>query len=409
MGANDKMDLEELAHGVAIITPPEGLEEKLCLAKKEKRPLVVKLGFDPTAPDLHLGHAVVLRKIRQFQKTGHKLVIIIGDFTARIGDPTGRNKTRPPLSKEQVEKNAKTYLAQLSKVVDTRKIEIRFNAEWLSSMTFTDVVFLLSKMTLAQILQREDFSNRHSAGIPISLHEILYPLMQGQDSLAINADIEIGGTDQLFNCLVGRTLQEAEGKLGQIVLSMPLLVGLDGVEKMSKSKNNFIGLTEEPNQMYGKAMSIPDALLPNYLDLVTDFSLQKINDMKAALTDGSVHPMEAKKAIAHNIVKQYHSAEHADAAALYFYNQFQKKDAEDKIYIPVKAKDVFPQTGSLTLIALCSKLQPDVSKNQLRRLIEARAVSVNGKKITDPQTNVVVPVDAPLRIQIGKRGYFSIV
>jgi tyrosyl-tRNA synthetase len=408
MSANCKIVEENLAHGVAIITPPNGLSEKLSLAARAKRQLIIKLGFDPTAPDLHLGHAVVLRKMRQFQDAGHKLVIIIGDFTARIGDPTGRNKARPPLSEEEVKENAKTYLAQLSKVVDTNNLEIRFNAEWLGSMTFQDVLRLLSKMTLAQILQRDDFSNRYNNSIPISMHELLYPLMQGQDSIVINSDIEMGGTDQLFNCLVGRTLQEAEGRSGQTVLSMPLLIGLDGVEKMSKSKNNIIGLTEAPDQMYGKAMSIPDALLPNYLDLVTDFSLQKINEMRAALADETLHPMEAKKAIAHNIVKQYHSPELADSAALFFYNQFQKKGVEDKSYIPVKSEDVFQANASTTLVALCSKLQPGMSKNQIRRLITSHAVSVNGKKIEDPQASVSAPVDAALKVQIGKRGYFFI-
>ncbi|MGB4102442.1 MAG: tyrosine--tRNA ligase [Alphaproteobacteria bacterium] len=408
MCASHSVSSEELAQGVETMTPPGGLSDKLRIAEIENRPLVVKLGFDPTAPDLHLGHAVVLRKMRQFQDAGHKIIIIIGDFTARIGDPTGRNKTRPPLSEDEVTINAKTYLTQLSKVIDTDKVEIRFNTAWLGTMTFTDIIHLLSKTTLAQILQRDDFNRRYNAGLPISMHELLYPLMQGQDSIVINADIEMGGTDQLFNCLVGRALQEAEGKSGQVVLSMPLLVGLDGVEKMSKSKNNTIGLTEPPNDMYGKAMSIPDALLPNYLDLATAFSLQEIGAMKAGLADGTLHPMAAKKAVAHNIVRQYHNAELADAAALFFYNQFQKKDASDKSYVPVKSDDVFVENPAITLIALCSKLQPDMSKSQLRRLIAAHAVSVNGVKIEDPQAQVTAPQDTTLEIQIGKRGYFSV-
>ncbi len=273
-----------------------------------QRELIVKLGFDPTAPDLHLGHTVVLRKIRQFQDAGHKSVIIVGDFTARIGDPTGRNKARPPLSEDIIQENAKTYVNQLSKVVDIEKVEIRFNSEWLSKMTCDDVVTLMSNMTAAQLLQREDFSNRYNNNIPISLHELFYPMMQGYDSVEINADIEIGGTEQLFNCLVGRSLQESNGKPGQIVVSMPLLIGLDGKEKMSKSQNNYIALTEEPNQMYGKIMSMPDHLLENYLDLVTDFPPDKIAGMKMSLLEGTLPPMGAKQIIAENIVMQYHGA-----------------------------------------------------------------------------------------------------
>ncbi len=297
---------EMLQKGVAIITPPTGLKEKLEDAQKNQRQLIVKLGFDPTAPDLHLGHAVVLRKIRQFQDAGHKSVIIVGDFTARIGDPTGRNKARPPLSEDIIQENAKTYVNQLSKVVDIEKVEIRFNSEWLSKMTCDDVVTLMSNMTAAQLLQREDFSNRYNNNIPISLHELFYPMMQGYDSVEINADIEIGGTEQLFNCLVGRSLQESNGKSGQIVVSMPLLIGLDGKDKMSKSQNNYIALTEEPSQMYRKIMSMPDHLLENYLDLVTDFPPEKIAGMKMSLLEGTLHPMDAKKIIAENIVMQYH-------------------------------------------------------------------------------------------------------
>ncbi len=299
---------ETLQKGVAIITPPTGLKEKLEDAQKKQRQLIVKLGFDPTAPDLHLGHTVVLRKIRQFQDAGHKSVIIVGDFTARIGDPTGRNKARPALSEEIIQENAKTYVNQLSKVVDITKLEIRFNSEWLSKMNCADVVTLMSNMTAAQLLQREDFSNRYNNNIPISLHELFYPMMQGYDSVEINADIEIGGTEQLFNCLVGRSLQQNNGKSGQIVVSMPLLIGLDGKEKMSKSQNNYIALTEKPSQMHEKIMSMPDHLLENYLDLVTDFSTDKIAGIKMSLLEGTLHSMDTKQIIAENIVMQYHGA-----------------------------------------------------------------------------------------------------
>ncbi len=402
--------LDELNRGVAIQTPPNGIRTKLEEAKKANRPLVVKLGFDPTAPDLHLGHAVVLRKMRQFQNAGHKLVVIIGDFTARIGDPTGRNKARPPLSEEAVQENAKTYLDQLSKVLDTdtSRLEVRFNAEWLGKMNFTDVVKLLSKATVAQLLQREDFNKRYANNIPIGMHEMLYPLMQGYDSIAINADIEMGGTDQLFNCLVGRALQEGDGKPGQIVVSMPLLVGLDGKEKMSKSHNNYIGLTEEPNQMYGKAMSIPDHLLPNYLDLATDFSHDTIVDLKEQLGAGTANPMEVKKLIAENIVKQYHDEESAKAAAAFFYNQFQNKAADEKNYESIDASTVFEGETSINLIDLCAKLQPDVSRTQMRRLISSSAVSLNGEKLSDPLQKVECPKEVELKLRIGKRGFFAL-
>ena len=404
------LTLDELTRGVAIQTPPDAIKSKLELAKKENRPLVVKLGFDPTAPDLHLGHAVVLRKMRQFQDAGQKLIIILGDFTARIGDPTGRNKTRPPLSEETIRENAKTYLDQLSKVLDTdpSKMEVRFNSEWLGKMTFSDVVKLLAKATVAQLLQREDFNKRYTNNIPIGMHEMLYPLMQGYDSIAITSDIEMGGTDQLFNCLVGRALQEAEGKIGQAVISMPLLVGLDGKEKMSKSHNNYIGLTEAPNQMFGKAMSIPDELLPNYLDLASDFPHETIVELKTKLGNGSINPMEIKKTLAANLVKQYHGEAAAQEAAQYFYNQFQNKSNEEKSYDPVSAKDVFGDMASLSLLDLCAKLQPEESKSQIRRLIASGAVSIHGERMSDPLMMIDAPTEREIKIRIGKRGFFAI-
>ncbi|MBV9963565.1 MAG: tyrosine--tRNA ligase, partial [Parafilimonas sp.] len=254
-------EIQTLKSLVEIQVPENCIEDKIKLCRKEGRPLNVKLGFDPTAPDLHLGHSVVLKKLKQFQDFGHNVIIIIGDYTARIGDPTGKNKSRPPLTPEQVKKNAVTYINQLSKIIDIDKIEIRYNSEWLEKMSLTDTIFLLAQMTLAQILQRTDFNNRYTNGIPISLHELIYPLLQGKDSVMINADIEIGGTDQLFNCMVGKQLQEIYDKHGQGVICMPLLKGIDGSIKMSKSENNYIGLTDSPNDMYGKAMSIPDELL----------------------------------------------------------------------------------------------------------------------------------------------------
>ncbi|WP_211236704.1 tyrosine--tRNA ligase [Sporocytophaga myxococcoides] len=283
-----------LKENVEIIFLENGLDEKLKQAELQNRKLVVKLGFDPTAPDLHLGHAVVLKKLRQFQELGHLIVIIIGDFTARIGDPTGKNKSRPPLNEDQVKENAKTYVAQLSKILDISKCSIRYNSEWLEGMNLSNAIQLLSQVTVAQMMHRNDFNTRFEKGIPISLHELVYPILQGYDSVEIMADVEMGGTDQLFNCSVGRQLQEGKGKKGQAVICMPLLKGIDGSDKMSKSQNNIIGLTDHPNEMFGKIMSIPDSLIVEYLKLVTDFADDEKMDNIRQLYEG-LNPMALKK------------------------------------------------------------------------------------------------------------------
>ena len=402
--------VDMLLQSAAIQTPPNGIQQKLDLAAKEERQLVVKLGFDPTAPDLHLGHAVVLKKMRQFQDAGHKVVIIIGDFTARIGDPTGRNKTRPPLTEEEVNANAQTYIDQLSKILDMdpERLVIRRNSEWLGKMTFSDVLRLTAKSTVAQMLQREDFNKRYVGGVTIGLHELLYPIMQGYDSVAINADIEMGGTDQLFNCLVGRTLQEGDGMLGQIVVSMPLLVGLDGNEKMSKSKNNYIGITDAPNDMYGKTMSVPDNLLPDYLDLATDLSKEAIDEMKRQLSTSLINPMEIKKAIAHNIIRQYHGEAAAKEATDYFYKQFQKRTEEEIEYEPIDANSVFDGGLEIKLVDLCARLQPQISKSQVKRLIQSNSVTLDGEKHTNPLEEIRFPAEGEVRLRIGKRGFFKL-
>lgn len=397
-----------LNKNIDYLVPPMGLQQKLEISQNESRPLIIKLGFDPTAPDLHLGHAVVLKKLKDFQVAGHKIVVIIGDFTARIGDPTGRNSARPPLSDKEVEENAKTYISQLSKVLDITKVDIRYNSEWLNQMSFTDVVGLMSKFTLSQMMQRDDFSKRYEGHTPIHMHELLYPLMQGQDSVVINADVEIGGTDQLFNCQVGRTLQESMGKTAQIVISMPLLVGLDGKEKMSKSKNNYIGLTDEPNVMYGKAMSIPDEILSNYLDLVTDFDDRKIQDLKDQLAVGAVNPIVIKKQVATNIVKQYHGEEAAVEADLYFYNQFQNKNNSDKKYEPVGLSSIFGENSDIGIVDMCKLLRPDLSKSEIRRLINGNGIKLNAEKIMDSNLRVQKPDDSDILLQIGKLNFYTI-
>jgi tyrosyl-tRNA synthetase len=398
-------ELQELQENVAIITPEGGLKEKLFQSRKEKRPLIVKLGIDPTSADLHIGHAVTLKKMRQFQKWGHLVVIIIGDFTAKIGDPTGKNKTRPELSDEQIAQNAKTYLEQLSLILDMSQVQVRANSEWLSVLNCAQVIRLLSQVTVAQILTRQDFHQRYSQGVSIQMHEIFYPLLQGQDSVMIHADIEMGGTDQLFNCMVGRHLQEMRQESAQVVVSMPLLVGLDGSDKMSKSLNNTIPITCSSETMFGKVMSISDQLMPSYLRLTTDFSSEEKQLFLSQLELGQIHPMELKKRIAVNLVKQYHSDQMSQHALTYFENQFQNKG--EKQYLSFSREKIFADQPFLSLLDLCVRLQPEQSKSQMKRLIEASAVSLNEEKKKDPFFSVLKPPVA-LRVQIGKRGFYSI-
>ena len=398
---------EELARGIESIIPADGLKEKLALAEKENRPLIVKFGMDPTAPDLHLGHAVGLKKLRQFQEAGHELCLIVGDFTASIGDPSGRNTTRPPLSREEIEKNAKTYIDQLGKVVDmTKNIKVVYNGEWMNKMTPGDFLKLLSKATVAQIMQREDFAMRYQENIPIALHELIYPLMQGYDSVVTKADIEFGGRDQLLNCLVGKSLQESMGMPGQIVIGMPLLVGLDGKMKMSKSKGNYIGLTEPANDMYGKAMSIPDELIPDWVELVTNWSADEKSRAVADYKNGSVNPMEIKKKIAFNIVEQYHDKAAAEAAEHFFYIQVQQRGFDTKEFQEVKASELnLPLPCGLVDFGVA--VMPGQSKSAIRRLIESGAVSVSGEKVTDIAAKLE-PTAEGLKVKIGKRGFFNL-
>lgn len=398
---------DELAKGIETIVPANGLKEKLALAEKEKRPLIIKFGMDPTAPDLHLGHAVAMKKIRQFMENGHEIHLIIGDFTALIGDPSGRNTTRPPLTPEEVNINAKTYVDQLGKIFDVSKLTIHYNNEWMGKMTLSDTLKLLSKATLAQMMQREDFVNRYKGNVPIALHELVYPMMQGYDSTVINADIEFGGRDQLLNCLVGRSLQETNGKSGQIVLSMPLLCGLDGHIKMSKSKHNYIGLTEHPNDMFGKTMSIPDALIPEWIELVTDWTAEEKANTVADYKNDAVNPMEIKKKIATNIVTQYHSGAEAVSAEQFFYVQVQQRGFDTKEFVDIQWVDIAHNTET-SLVEIIVALQPELSKSAARRLIESGAVSLNGEKETNPATTLK-PDTEGIKIKVGKRGFFNVI
>ena len=399
------MNESELSFGIESIVPANGLKEKLEMAKKENRPLIIKFGMDPTAPDLHLGHAVGLKKIREFMEAGHEAHLIVGNFTALVGDPSGRNTTRPPLTPEEIEFNAKTYVEQLSKIFDTSKIHIHYNNDWLGKMNFADILKLLSRATLSQMMQREDFKNRYENNIPVALHELIYPIIQGYDSVAIKADIEFGGRDQLLNCLFGKSLQESLGMPGQTVLTMPLLRGLDGHIKMSKSKGNYIGLTEHPNDMFGKTMSIPDFLIPEWVELTTSWTPEEKANAIADYKNNTVNPMEIKKKIAYNIVEQYHSKEAAEEAALFFYKQVQQKGFDTKEFKPISWQDL-PQTDSIGLVDLGAFLL-EQSKSNIRRLIESGAVSVNGEK----ETNITAQLSntgEEIKLKFGKRGFFTL-
>lgn len=367
-----------LARNAARVYTEDDLRARL----ESRRPLRVKFGMDPTAPDIHLGHTVVLTKLREFQDLGHQAVLIIGDFTARIGDPSGRSATRPQLSGEEVSANAATYLDQVYKVVDRERLEIHYNGEWWSRLGFEDVVRLAAKMTVARVLERDDFQKRHQAGTPIGVHELLYPLMQGWDSVVVRADVELGGTDQTFNLLVGRDLQRDAGTPGQVALVTPLLEGLDGAQKMSKSFGNHIGVCEPPEDMYGKLMSISDDLMERYADLLSHRDAAS----HSAVRSGTVHPMEAKKALAHEIVARFHGPEQADEAARFFAARFQDRAANDPV--PIR---VVSDAPDLWICQLLKQIGFAPSTSEARRLVSQGAVRVDGK-----------PVGLDFRFQAGR-------
>jgi len=391
--------------GAVEIVPEDELRQKLIDAVAEGRPLKIKLGLDPSAPDIHIGHTVVLHKLRQFQELGHKVYLLIGDFTGRIGDPTGKSETRKQLSEEDVQRNARTYREQIFKILDPDKTEIVFNSEWLAPMSFADVVKLAAHITVARLLERDDFTKRYQSGQPISLHEFFYPLMQGYDSVALESDVELGGTDQKFNLLMGRHLQKEFGKPAQAVIMMPLLEGLDGVQKMSKSLGNYIGVSEEPNEIYGKAMSIPDELMLKYYELATDISNEELAALRTGLADGSVHPRDAKMRLARTLVRMYHGEEAAEAAERHFRTVFQQRELPEDIPEVPLSRDVLEQ-GKIRLIKLLVELGLQSSNGEARRSIEQGAVRVNERRINDIQAEVEV-ADGDI-VQVGKRKFAKI-
>lgn len=393
-------ELELLKRGADSIVPENGLEEKLALAKREGRQLRVKLGVDPSSTDLHVGHAVVLRKLRQFQDLGHKVILIIGDFTAMIGDPSGRSKTRPPLTLEETRANGETYIAQAIKVLDNRPevLEIRHNSEWLESLNFADVIRLASKYTVARMLERDDFTKRYQGGVPIAVHEFLYPLAQAYDSVAIEADIELGGTDQLFNLLVGRDIQRAFELTPQIALTMPLLEGLDGVEKMSKSLNNYIGVTEPADEMYKKVMQITDANLLRFAELTTELPLVPLAEELEA------NPVAAHHTVAAALVTLYHGEAHV-AHAKERYEQVAKGGVPSDIPVVHVAAEEFAN-GEIGVLRLCVLAGLATSNGEARRLIQNSGIRFAGEVVTDFALRV--PLTEPAVLQRGRDRFVQV-
>jgi tyrosyl-tRNA synthetase len=396
-----KRQMAIYSQGVQEIIPTEELEEKVAKSVLKNQPLKIKLGLDPSAPDVHLGHTVVLNKLRQFQENGHTIQLLIGDFTGKIGDPTGKSVSRKQLTDEEVKHNAKTYFEQFAKVLDMEKVELHYNSEWLSQLSFEDVINLAGKITVARLLERDDFEERIAFNKPISLHEFFYPLMQGYDSVVLASDIELGGTDQHFNILMGRHFQEKFGKEKQVAILMPLLEGLDGVDKMSKSKKNYIGIDESPQEMYGKAMSIPDELMNKYFELVTDFTTEQTQTIKNQIETGVLHPRDAKMLLGKTIVRMYHGTAAAEKAEQHFISVFQKGLIPDEIpVIDWKGK------VETTIIDFLIDLKLLNSKSEARRMIENRGVKINGNKVEDIELQITITND--LIVQVGKRKYVKI-
>ena len=396
MNKKNSEQLLLLKRGTVKIYSESELGEKLTKAAKTSRQLRIKLGLDPTSPDIHLGHTVVLRKMRQFQDLGHKAVLIIGDYTARIGDPSGQNTTRPMLSSEQIEENARTYLEQAGKILDTSeaKFEIRHNSEWLAELRLADIIKLTSNMTVARMLERDSFELRYKAGEPIGTHEFLYPLMQGYDSVMVKSDVELGGTDQTFNNLVGRDLQRMDGQKPQVVITTPILVGLDGKEKMSKSKGNYIGVTDEPADMFGKVMSISDDMMENYFTLVTALPTPKIAEL---VNPSKTHPKQAKVLLGKAIVSQFYDEATAEAAAAEFDKVFAQRQLPDDI----PEIEITPgPTSTSTFLRVCG-LVP--SGSEAKRMIKQGAVRIDGVKISDPNAEITPKDD--MIVQVGKRKF----
>jgi tyrosyl-tRNA synthetase len=397
--------LEMIKRGTVEILPENELMDKLKRSIETNRPLTIKLGMDPTAPDIHLGHTVVLQKLRQFQDLGHNVILILGDYTARIGDPTGKTETRKQLTEKEVLANAATYERQIFKILEPDRTRVVFNSEWLAPLTFADVIELAAKYTVARMLERDDFERRFKENLPISIHEFFYPLMQGYDSVALHADVELGGTDQKFNLLMGRTLQKEYGQEPQVALMMPILEGLDGIHKMSKSLGNYIGIDESPKEMYGKTMSIADNLMLRYFELVTAVPLDELREIEAGVNSGNVHPRDVKMRLAREIVAQYHGKEASLSAEEEFKRIFQQRELPDEIPTFHIEADLL-EDGRVWLPKLLVSAGMAGSTSEARRLIQQGGVKLGGEKVVDPNIHIE-PVPGMI-IQVGKRKFTRI-
>ncbi|WP_181347558.1 tyrosine--tRNA ligase [Thalassobacillus sp. CUG 92003] len=390
-----------LSYGVTEIIPEAEFKQKIAKSVAEKEPLKVKLGLDPTAPDVHIGHTVVLNKLKQFQSLGHTIQLIIGDFTGKIGDPTGKSAARTALTDEEVRHNAQTYFEQFGKIIDMEKVELYYNSKWLSQVDLTEMIRLSSHVTVARMLERDDFHQRYEAEKPIYLHEFFYPIMQGYDSAQLASDIELGGTDQHFNVLFGRHVQERFGIEKQVVLLLPLIEGLDGVEKMSKSKNNYIGISEHPNEIYGKTMSIPDKLMVKYFELASNLTIKEVSAIKQQLNDQTLHPRDAKARLAYSFVEMLYDDSTAQEASKHFATVFQKNNMPTEI-----PEVVWEGPDSLSIVDLIKALDMLPSKSEARRMVLNGGVRIDQEKVHDP--SLMVTATNGLVVQVGKRKFIKL-
>ena len=397
-----KEQFEYLKRGCVEIIQENELKTKLARSLKEKKPLRIKAGFDPTAPDIHVGHTVLLRKMKHFQDMGHDVIFLIGDFTGLIGDPSGRSTTRPPMTREEIHANAETYKTQIFKILDRKKTIIDFNSRWLGKLTSFDIINLTAKYTVARILERDDFSNRLKKGQPISAHELLYPLMQAYDSVALEADVELGGTDQKFNLLVGREIQREFNQEPQVVMTMPLLEGLDGVEKMSKTLDNTVGITEHPGEIFGKIMSISDPLMFRYYELLTDEPLSQVEKWKKEAKVGRVNPKDLKSRLARSIAADFWGKREAEKAAKEFERVFKNKE------LPTEIEEIAVKPAKIILVDLLVETKIFPSRSEAKRVIRQGGVYLDGQRIEDIQLNIDMKKQSESILKIGKKKFYRL-
>ena len=395
--------LQMLKRGVEDLVSEADLMKKLEKSYKDNAPLRIKAGFDPTRPDLHLGHTVLMNKMKQFQDLGHQVIFLVGDFTAQIGDPTGKNETRPPLSKEEIKENAKTYVSQAYKILDEAKVELAWNASWFDKMTPSDFIRLSSQYTVARMLERDDFEKRYKSHVPIAIHEFLYPLVQGYDSVALKADVELGGTDQRFNLLVGRDLQKVYGQEPQCIMTMPLLVGLDGVNKMSKSLDNYIGVEDSPRDIFGKTMRVSDELMMRYYELLTDVPESELKQMSADMKAGTLHPRNVKVRLAKEFVRRFHGATAADAAVEEFDRIFVNKGVPDEM--PEFKVPAAKFAGEIDVAAMLKEYDLVASTSDARRLLQTNSVEIAGQKVTTVKATFAFKAGEEVIVKVGKKKF----